>query len=43
MRSTNYNEIENKTGLKAILERDPLWKIMSKASQNVFYVCIVIS
>ena len=35
---------EIKTGLKGILERVPLQKNMSKASQNVFLcVCITIS
>ena len=36
MRRANYNQIENKTGLKGILEKVPLQKNMGKASQNVF-------
>ena len=43
IKSTNYNWIEIKTGLKRILERAPLQKNTSKASQNAFYVCIAIS
>ena len=43
MRSTNYDSVEIKTGLKGILERAPPRKNMSKASQNVFYICTVIS
>ena len=43
VRRTNYNEIEIKTGLKRILERVPPWTNTSKASQNLFYVRIVIS
>ena len=43
IKSTNYNWIEIKTGLKRILERAPLQKNASKASQKVFYVCIAIS
>ena len=38
----NYNYIEFKTGFKGILERVTVWKNMSKASQNVFYVRIAI-
>ena len=36
MRSTNYNWIEIKTGLKRILERLPPGKNSSMASQKVF-------
>ena len=36
MRSTNYNQIENKTGLKGILEQVPPRTNTSKASQNGF-------
>ena len=36
MRSTNYNQIENKTGLKGILEQVPPQTNTSKASQNIF-------
>ena len=43
MGSTNYNQIEIKTGLTEILERAPPRKNTSKARQNVFYVYIAIS
>ena len=42
MKCSNYNEIEIKTGLKGILEKVPPWKNLSKASQNIFYICITI-